>query len=223
MVQRFIGAPDIIGNYWPLQAEIVFYGLIGVAIYGNFISKLMFALSLFLVFSLFSVLAYFVRYYYGVKINMEMFCGLSVISFGYCFYLWSVGIISVRWICGVSFVCAALLFLAFCLGYARDWGFNENYSRAAISYAAGVGIFLVFFRFSISHPVMAWVGLISYPLYLVHTPIFQVIKGRLPHADALLVAALSLLVSVFVSALLYYYVERPAIAMGRRLIPRLGE
>lgn len=222
MIQRFIGSSDVVGPYWTLQIELIFYVFVAMAIYGKFIGSVRFASNAAILFSVLSVAMGAIRFYAHIKAPLAAFSGLTVIFFGYCFYMYSRNIMTPKIMFLVSAVCSVMLFAAFRLGYDRNWGFNENYMRSTISYAVGIGTFLLFFRFSISIPLISWVGLISYPLYLMHEPVFDLVKGSLPQMGKLEVGALSLLVSVFVSALLHYYVERPAIALGRQMMGARG-
>jgi peptidoglycan/LPS O-acetylase OafA/YrhL len=67
----------------------------------------------------------------------------------------------------------------------------------------------------LSHPVLVWVGLISYPLYLWHWPLLsfaRIMESGVPSAS-LRVTLLSL--SVFLAWLTYRFIERPT-----RLSPR---
>jgi len=60
----------------------------------------------------------------------------------------------------------------------------------------------------LSNPVVIWIGLISYPLYLFHWPILSfvhIVKGESPKPGYLFIA---LTLSVLLAALTYYFVEK---------------
>lgn len=60
----------------------------------------------------------------------------------------------------------------------------------------------------LSNPAVIWIGLISYPLYLFHWPILSfvhIVKGESPKPGYLLIA---LVLSVLLSALTYYFIEK---------------
>jgi hypothetical protein len=64
-------------------------------------------------------------------------------------------------------------------------------------------------RWVLSHPVLVWLGLISYPLYLWHWPIFsllRIVEGKEPDLPAMLAA---IAVAVMLAGLTYQLVERP--------------
>jgi len=79
---------------------------------------------------------------------------------------------------------------------------------------------------SATHPMLAWLGTISYSLYLVHIPIGgRVINlaGRFSPgtAEAILAFLAAMAASLAAAQFLYWYVERPAqrMASGLRLMP----
>jgi peptidoglycan/LPS O-acetylase OafA/YrhL len=71
---------------------------------------------------------------------------------------------------------------------------------------------------AMSHAVPAWLGRVSYSLYLVHMPVLYTMMhlfwGKLP---LIVLLAFAVLVALLVSELTYRFVERPAISLGRRL------
>lgn len=65
---------------------------------------------------------------------------------------------------------------------------------------------------------LAWIGLVSYSLYLFH----PVVLYRLQHlavgwSDVALGVVLTTAFSILLAAVVYYGVERPCMALGRRL------
>lgn len=87
----------------------------------------------------------------------------------------------------------------------------------AASYLAGMAMFAVFylFRGRISGRAIVWLGGISYAVYLVHPLVYRVVG--LVAVDPLVVSAVTIGVTVVLSALLHRFVEKPVIAVGRRL------
>jgi peptidoglycan/LPS O-acetylase OafA/YrhL len=99
-----------------------------------------------------------------------------------------------------------------------------------IGYSIGVLLFIVGTRFSrITFAPLAWLGLVSYSVYLLHPVVLAVVlRGLmdLPHdswwrtwhlgAYVVLVAV----VTSAVAATVYYCIEKPFIALGRRLARR---
>ena len=72
----------------------------------------------------------------------------------------------------------------------------------------GAGKQAIINRFFLSHPVAIWIGLISYPLYLFHWPIFSflhIVKGENPGGFYM---GLGILLSFVFSILTYYLIEK---------------
>jgi peptidoglycan/LPS O-acetylase OafA/YrhL len=101
---------------------------------------------------------------------------------------------------------------------------NPFYVTFPISYAAGVAVFVAMTSFAkVRWRPLAWIGLVSYSLYLLHPVVIYVMRFAYDHhapgaewptgVQMLLAAALS----VGVAALAFHLVERPAIDLGRRL------
>ena len=60
-----------------------------------------------------------------------------------------------------------------------------------------------------NHPIVQWIGLISFSLYLVHWPIFAIATNYSSHSPSLSVNLLLIALSIGLAAILYYSVESP--------------
>ncbi|WP_083403594.1 hypothetical protein [Curtobacterium sp. MCBA15_001] len=97
------------------------------------------------------------------------------------------------------------------------FGFN-------LSHAVGVVLFLGFLalRARAVHPLVLWLGSISYALYLAHASVIEVV--RRVEAPAAVAFPVVILASLLVAWVLHRVVEIPSIRLGRRLSgPRTGE
>jgi peptidoglycan/LPS O-acetylase OafA/YrhL len=69
--------------------------------------------------------------------------------------------------------------------------------------------------------VPAWLGRISYSLYVVHIVVMFLLLGALPPAVAVIdVAPAGIVLSLGLATLLQRFVEAPAIALGRHVAHR---
>lgn len=93
----------------------------------------------------------------------------------------------------------------------------------AVSYLAGMAMFAVFylFRDRISGRGIVWLGAISYAVYLTHPLVYRLVG--LVTEDPFLVSTLTILLTVGLSELLHRFVEKPFIAVGRRLTSSRSE
>jgi len=81
---------------------------------------------------------------------------------------------------------------------------------------------------AVAHPSLAWLGTISYSIYLTHLPLLSVLERALPAtalwgtsaAVRVATAALHVVLVVLVGAVGYYAVEEPARRVLRRLVRR---
>lgn len=124
---------------------------------------------------------------------------------------------------------AAVLLVAFDL-FASDWYFSRdtfNIRGLVISWCftlivadlvtnPGSGL-----ASSLSTSPMRWLGRISYSLFLWHATIFSILsEDRYPEVPRLVLVVSKISLSFVVAVLSYRYIERPAIAYGRRLRAR---
>ena len=104
---------------------------------------------------------------------------------------------------------------------------NAFFVRFPVSYAAGVALFLAMTSIvKVRWRPLAWVGLVSYSLYLLHpVALYAMTYGlrRWGPGAALPVGVLMLIgaaLSIALAALAFYAVEKPAIELGHRLTRR---
>jgi peptidoglycan/LPS O-acetylase OafA/YrhL len=72
-------------------------------------------------------------------------------------------------------------------------------------------------------PGAAWIAAVSYSLYLIHKPIYHMVRALYGDAlsrNGLLAFATYTAASLFGAALLYYLVERPGLNLRDRLLAR---
>lgn len=85
----------------------------------------------------------------------------------------------------------------------------------------GIGLFFVFMGFNIDTPVLRWLGSISYPLYLIHVPVRQIIVDLIPSEGEVATAMLGILVTLILATIMHHVVERPFGNAGKSVIARL--
>jgi peptidoglycan/LPS O-acetylase OafA/YrhL len=134
-----------------------------------------------------------------------------------------------RWL-AVAAVAAVVLALVVATGlwhgvhYSHVWRVQwvTSVLLAAATFAVGLAV-----RHAKIPAALAWLGLVSYSVYLLHPLIlnaFRTIFGvhRYPLGDQLLIAAGILGVVLALSAVTYYAVEKPMQRLGRRVVKRFG-
>jgi peptidoglycan/LPS O-acetylase OafA/YrhL len=113
---------------------------------------------------------------------------------------------NVQSLLGVGLLAAGFLFITKDIGFPGKWALVPVIG-AALIIAAGPSAFIN--RYVLSHKVMVWFGLISFPLYLWHWPILtfaRIIEGGTP-SSALRAAAV--VASILLAWVTYKLIEQP--------------
>ena len=229
MLQTFLRVPDVLGVYWTLAIELVFYGTCVFLFCAKALDKPIWLFRCGLFFLLCSIGLAAVRYRLGVNAPVALPLGLTTMFFGALWRAWLVGGDPQARRLGVGLLATFVLAMPMIavLAYNRDYGHNETWYRYVLSYYSAFTIFVLFTAvWRPRNKVLSWLGRISYSIYLVHLVVLAlspiILKSwiaplHLPLGGHVC-AALYLAGVVGASAMVYYAVEAPAIAMGRRLI-----
>jgi peptidoglycan/LPS O-acetylase OafA/YrhL len=151
---------------------------------------------------------------------------LALMFTGTLIYRAEQGEVSKRW---AAAIVAAVLILTVSAGLwhagQRDEEWKLQWASSILLAAATFGIAMVARRFRIPG-ALAWLGLISYSVYLLHPLIlnayrtFPVLHRAHPVGIEIALAAASYAVIIAVSAITHYGIEKPMQRLGRRLSRR---
>lgn len=61
----------------------------------------------------------------------------------------------------------------------------------------------------LTYPVLVWIGLVSYPMYLFHWPVFSIARIWYGESLGLGCSALAIFISILLASLSFYAIERP--------------
>jgi peptidoglycan/LPS O-acetylase OafA/YrhL len=237
MVQTVFGFPDVIGLYWSLRIELVFYALCaGLFVIGGLHRPRWLAAG---------VVAGLAGYLGGHALRLviarerwpESVAQFPLYALFLAFMFW--GVLFRRWHDGrlprapgvgavVMVVFPVLVFTAPLLLAALSW-WRPIRMGDTVSYALGLGTFLLGTTSRRRRGRLGvWLGEISYSLYLFHPIVLRVLfvlvrQSRHPALAGWHLGTyvfLPMLLTVGVAAATYYAIERPAIRLGRRLAPR---
>jgi peptidoglycan/LPS O-acetylase OafA/YrhL len=231
MLQQFFLVENIMGLYWTLQIELIFYGLCVVLFYFKWLSSPKKLFFIALVFIALGLAAAYVRYSMQLKIPVALFLALVFMFFG---TIWRGYILNKDKQCQhYAFVIFAILLFVMpvisLLAYNQDLGFGETWYRYTLSYYTAMFLLIVFTLFiRLRGAVFCWLGRISYSVYLFHGVVFVVlmefigtsfvISSQLPlHLYILTAMLLTLAFSNFT----YQYIEKPMIDVGRNFIKQV--
>ncbi|MDO3444183.1 acyltransferase [Agrobacterium sp. V1] len=229
MLQQFLGQQNILGVYWTLQIEIVFYVVSAMMFYARLLHKPEGAAGAVVFFLMCAVAMGAVRYGMGIKLPVAMPLGLTVMFWG---LLWRHGASEEagprlrRLVLFTSLlVILAVPFISL-LSYNVDMGFGETWYRYTIAYYAGMALFALFTtKLRITHPLFVWLGAISYSVYLLGPVAQPIVEYVLPyrqlgaypvHVIIILTSALT----VVMAYLSYRFIELPFQKFGKKLASR---
>lgn len=226
MFQKFAGFDDIVGVFWTLQIELVFYIICAVLFFYKSLDNERSLFRNMYFFIALALLMAFARYVTQKKLPVALPLSLSVMFFGFIWrkYLLNEGGVRRRDIV----VCLALFFAALLpitlLAYNTNLGFDEKWHRYFATYLAGIFIFIFFTKvFTVKNAVATYLGKISYSIYLLHGLIGRPALEHLLQYKAVspyIMLSASALFVVAVSSVTYYIIEKPFIELSRRINKR---
>ncbi|MGU3361188.1 acyltransferase family protein [Methylobacterium sp. M6A4_1b] len=229
MLQQFVGVENIISLYWTLQIELIFYVLcVGLFALGRLDDREGVVLSALALIAVAVTLA-FLRFAFERKFPVAVPLSLAVMFWGLCLRYhvlekrpgWGSAL---TWVTSVL-VCAVPVISV--LAYGRDMGFQENWVKYVVTYWLAMALFaLLALKLRIEGRVFAYLGAISYSIYLFGPVVQVVIEHALAGYESVvpihLFAAATALATIAVAALVYRWIEVPAIALGRRVARRFA-
>jgi peptidoglycan/LPS O-acetylase OafA/YrhL len=212
MLQLFLGIPHIRGEYWTLSFEMLFY-IIMSALFLLKINKYTFQFTLALI-----VLSLLVEALlpltFGVQFPVGILSFLALMFMGTTLFRVYSGELSARAGLTVAALGLIMLFvtpLAKGISEERAW---QHLNLISVRLAAVIVFGMVFLVRSYQPSrFMLYLGMISYSLYLMQTYVMIIDV----HNSALNVL-FWIVAQLVVATVTYYWIERPGIALGRRLL-----
>ena len=239
MLQRFLGGEDVLGLYWTLQIELMFYAICALLWVSGLIerTRLLAAVSLcaaaYWYFSLASGLGLY-GWFLPVRpgfdgYHLEWFAYLSIMFMGASCRRHVGGDMRGLWITGLTvFIWLAAQPLTGIYLYWKNIA-PEFVAMKYGAYAIGLwAFFILAFVVRIRHPVMVWLGRISYSLYLQHpiaialTAWLLMRSGSQHFSTVGICMCVATLATIVLAALSYKFIEAPSIALSDRLTRTLA-
>ncbi|MFC0229282.1 acyltransferase family protein [Serratia aquatilis] len=227
MFQMGIGQPNIIGVYWTLFIELIFYIVCIFLAWRNILWDEKGMIKTFYFFSLLSILVSVARFFLHMKFPVAVPLGLSLMFLGcaWRFFLLEGSEYVKSKIIKMIVFCIVTTFLSSYLSYSWDIQAEEPWQNFAFAYSIGIVTFAILTKFvRINSTLMCFLGSISYSLYLVHDPVIHLFRElntlflieystgyRLP----------AIIASIAIAFLLYVVVEKPSISIGRNITKRI--
>lgn len=224
MLQRFANVPDLLGIYWTLQLELIFYVLCAGMFVASVLKRSLWSGFIVAALLVVAVAMSWLRYAYEIKLPVAVPLSLAIMFWG---HTWRVGTDSGdrRGAAGLALLYIAAMLPVSLLAYNQNMGFGETWYRYFLTYALAILAFMAATRYRLLS-FASWLGLVSYSTYLFHTVVIylafhyasRLFEGYgMPFASAAVVALV-----VAVSAAVYYFVEKPMIRVGKGLAQSQG-
>ncbi len=223
MVQAALGFDDVIGLYWTLFIELVFYGLCLTLFVGGKLYDQTFRARCSLLFLVTALAMAVMRALTERKLPVALPLALSLMFFGSVWRQWLLAEHSKELTRNLTILLVAFAVLlppTLIMAYNRDMGTGETWSRYCFTYALAISSFLWLTRsVRLDHPALVWLGAVSYSLYLLHPSMLMLsqllLSGR--GASALTIAIVATVLTLGAAHLCFRYIEMPFIQLGKRL------
>jgi len=233
MLQVFFGQPHILGLYWTLQAEVIFYllcvGLYAAGLLHNHYQQLVACLLALAVFFVLAMLNKTVILFQDIEKELLylpyvvsiMFCGtvLRALLFE------QVSGRPRQWLLLAPLAVFGLPLGVFALSVV-DIRVVDSPSRFLLGHILGLMIFLAgYYGLRRAHRSFLWLGTISYSIYLFHPIVMQLLHWLVQQSWASVLTGLHLsvyllmafVITVGMASVTWLWIEQPSIKLGRRL------
>jgi len=218
MVQKYLGVESVIGAYWTLHLELVFYVLCAFLFAFGVLQKNNYLILLMIFFCLSAVCVAVVRYYYNVKIPTIMPFGLAVMFYG--------ALLRNYFIAKQTELRIPLIMLTvfyfICLFVASNFYYQEGWLKWFTSHLAAFAVFYILItKVKLHNALAVYLGRISYSLYLLHSMVIGVvfnIFGDFAYTEyGFYLVIISVLVcSVLFAEFSYRFIEKPGVRLAGR-------
>jgi peptidoglycan/LPS O-acetylase OafA/YrhL len=223
MLQTLLGFSDVIGLYWTLFIELIFYGLCLLLFSSGKLYDLATRTRWTLGMLVLALVLALTRELTERKLPVALPLALSLMFFGSIWRQWLLGEHSrqlTRSLVLVAGACLMLLPPTLLLAYGRAADAGETSGRYLFTYAFAIASFVLLTCFvQLKHPLLVWLGGISYSVYLLHPSMLLLSWWLLkdsqvaPWQSAVFATALTLVIA----PLSFRFIETPCIQLGKRL------
>ena len=219
MLQQFVNVPNLLGVFWTLQIELLFYvAVTGLLITGKLHDRKAITFC-YVACCVGAFLLAALRWHTGHKLPLALLIALAMMFLATHIRMRRLeGKPGDAWMI-VSFL--VMLVPTCLLGYTGRVDPQDDSMRWIVAYSLALALFLAFERARSAPRPLVLLGAISYSLYLLgHIAIF-VCRRQMP-THPWIAMAYALPLAIAVSSLSFLLIERPAHELGRQLSKKIA-
>lgn len=219
MIHKFLGSESVIGAYWTLHLELVFYVLCAMLFLTGRLHNSNFLILLTVFFSLCALGAAMSLHFLGIRIPVMMPQGLAVMFFGALLRNYFIdkqpGV-------GKSLIILAVFYFS-CMSIADYFYYADSWVKWFSTHTIAFCVFCLFItKIKLNNKLSVYLGRISYSLYLLHPMVigltFYLLGDFSYTGTGFYIVILCVVVASIVCAdLSYRYIEKPAVDIGYKL------
>lgn len=223
MLQQFVGVSNVMGSYWTLQIELIFYGLCVLIFAAGRLQSPRFMERAATAAMMLAVGMAATRWSTHWKLPVAIPIALAFMLFGCVWrqHIWAAQPGAKAAALRLLMQLALAIPLVSVLAYDFDAGGGETWHRYVITYATALLGFVVLTRAGLRLRAAAYVGRISYPIYLL-APLVQLsLSTACPdlRTEALLPLSVAFM-TIALATLIHRLVELPMVRTGNLLRAR---
>lgn len=219
MIQKFLGVESVIGAYWTLHLELVFYVLCAVLFTLGLLHKNHYLIMLTILFCLCSVGVAALRYYSQIKVPIIMPLGLAIMFYG--------ALLRNYFIEKQTELTKPLIFLTVfyfsALLIADHFYYVDGWLKWFLTHVMAFStFFLLVTKVKLHQAIAVYLGRVSYSLYLLHAMVIGVafeVFGDFAYSGVGFVVTLITIIgaSILCADLSYRFIEKPGVELARKI------
>lgn len=228
MLQKFVGQPDLVGVFWTLQIELIFYFICALMFYSGLLFNQTAILRLFYALLGFSFVLATIRFVTDIKLPVVVPLGLDVMFLGLLYRRFErkEGNLDGKKILNLIAIFVIFLLPISFMAYNKDYGFGEKWYKYFVSYTLAILIFVAFSKYKWHTKTLVYLGAISYSLYLLHPVIGMdlvdlIKKNYISDLNPITCILLFFSFAIVAAMLSYHFVEKPSITIGKNLLKKI--